>query len=171
MKKLLLLFAVAGMTLFSACQGSDGPQGPTGYSAESAVYELTNVHFINPSFAILFTFPQDILPSDHVLVYRLYDVFNGEDVWRLIPQTVYFSNGDEFDYNYDFTKSDVNIFLDANFDLNTLAPEWSQNQVFRIVVVPGYMARSSTLKTTDYKAVIKALNLEGKPIQRIQSIQ
>jgi hypothetical protein len=171
MKKLFSLLALAGLTFFSSCEGPSGPPGATGYSAESAVYELTDVDFLPNSFAILFTFPgQDILPSDHVLVYRLYDVFNGQDVWRLIPQTVYFANGDEFDYNYDFTNHDVNIFLDANFDLNTLGGEWSQNQIFRIVVVPGYFARTA-FDATNYKEVEKVLNLKDKPIQRIKAIQ
>ncbi|HLA55726.1 MAG TPA: hypothetical protein VK623_06480 [Flavobacterium sp.] len=163
MKKIFLFLAVAGVTLFSSCEG---PEGPTGYSAESQVYEITNVDFLPSSFAILYTFPQTALPSDHVLVYRLWATDSGADVWRLIPQTVYFDNGDEFDYNYDFTQYDVNIFLDGNFDLNTLGSEWSQSQIFRVVIVPGYFAK--TVDTKDYKAVAKALKLEEKDVKRVQ---
>ena len=40
-------------------------------------------------------------------------------------------------YNYDFTQADVRFFLDGTTNFLTLGPEWTQNQVFRVVVVPA----------------------------------
>jgi hypothetical protein len=58
------------------------------------------------------------------------------------------------DYNFDFTRTDVKIFMGANFDLNTAPSSWTQNQTFRIVivqqdflgVVDNYLAVVNTFK-------------------------
>ena len=36
-----------------------------------------------------------------------------------------------------------NFFLDGNFNLNTLGSEWTQNQIFRIAVVPAEFGDAS----------------------------
>jgi len=49
----------------------------------------------------------EVFESDAVLVYRseesLSDSSGPIDVWKLMPQTIYFNNGDELVYNYDHT--------------------------------------------------------------------
>ena len=55
---------------------------------------------------------------------------------RLLSQTEYFDNG-VLVYNYDFTQQDVRFFLDGTIDFNTLDDTFTQNQVFRVVVVPA----------------------------------
>jgi hypothetical protein len=37
-----------------------------------------------------------------------------------MPQTYYFSDGGELDFNFDYTRFNVNILLSANFSLNTV---------------------------------------------------
>jgi len=166
MKKIFLFLAVAVMAL-QGCDGPEGPAGPTGYSAEAQVYETIPIDFLTPSFGVFYTFPQAILASDHVLVYRLSAIDNGADVWRLLPQSFYFADGTfDFGYNYDFTQFDVNLFIEGN-DLSTLGTQFTQDQIFRIVVVPGYFARSS-VEVNDYNAVIQSLGVEGKAIKPIQ---
>jgi hypothetical protein len=104
-----------------------------------------------------------------VLVYRLFDVIGGEDVWRSLPQTVYLTQG-ELDYNFDFTRNDINIFLDSNFDLTTLSASWAQNQTFRIVIIPGYFSNKSNqvVDFNDYNAVVKAFNINESNIKTIK---
>ncbi|WP_445719021.1 hypothetical protein [Flavobacterium sp.] len=104
-----------------------------------------------------------------ILVYHLYDVVGGEDVWRLMPQTYYFSGGGELDYNFDFTRYDVSIFLDANFPLIDLSSVWTQNQTFRIVIIPGYFSNRSATQVdfNDYNAVIEAYGINPASIKRI----
>ena len=93
------------------------------------------------------------------------DVVNGQDVWRLLPQTYYMSDGGALDYNFDFTVNRVTIFLGADFNLGTLASSWTQNQVFRIAIVPA--AFSKTVNTKNYTEVINALNVKESQIQKI----
>jgi len=171
MKKYVLLFVTAALTFLSGCRGEDGQDGRNAENIEAAVIELENVDFIPNSFAILYTFDQAILDSDQVLVYRLSaSTQEGADVWQLLPQNYYFDDGTfNFGYNYDFTKFDVNVFIDGN-DLNTLVNQFTQDQILRIVVVPGYFARSANgvVDTTNYNAVIKSLGLEGKPVKKVK---
>jgi hypothetical protein len=49
----------------------------------------------------LVEFNPPIYSSDAVLVYHLYDTVNGQDIWKLMPQTYYFfSDGGELDFNF-----------------------------------------------------------------------
>jgi hypothetical protein len=61
---------------------------------------------------------------------------NGEpvDIWRLMPQTRILDQG-LLQYNYDYTFFDVSIFLESDFDLSTLQPGDTDDQVFRIAVL------------------------------------
>ena len=47
MKKILTLFAVVGLIVFSSCEGPEGPPGPPGYDGESSnkVFEIINEDF------------------------------------------------------------------------------------------------------------------------------
>lgn len=105
-----------------------------------------------------------------VLVYRLFDVVNGVDVWRTLPQAVYLPQG-ELDYNFDFTKNDVNIFLDSDFSLTTLSSSWTQSQVFRVVIIPGYFSNknASYVDFSNYNEVVKRYNITDSQIKTIKN--
>jgi len=104
-----------------------------------------------------------------VLVYRSFDVINNQNVWRQLPQTVYLAQG-ELDYNFDFTRNDISLFLESDFDLATLGSAWSQNQVFRVVIIPGYFSNKNKkeLDFNDYDAVVKAYNIKDSQVKTIQ---
>lgn len=174
MKRIVFLIAVIGISFLQSCVGPEGPMGPKGNPGEdgliSSVFEVTtNFNSIN-DFSHLVTFSNPIYSSDMVLVYQLYEVNNGTDIWRLLPQTYYFENGDEIDYNFDFTKYDVNIFMGANFDLNLASSVWTQNQTFRIVIIPGYFGNklSKPIDFKDYDATLKAFNIDPLKIEKIK---
>jgi hypothetical protein len=169
MKRIILLLAIVGTFAFQGCSGPEGPQGATGFSAEAEVFEVTASFSASNNFESLVTLNPAILNSDMVLVYRLFDVVNGADVWRSLPQTVYLPQG-ELDYNFDFTKYDINIFLDSNFDLTTLSASWAQSQVFRVVIIPGYLTNknSKTIDFNDYNAVVKAFNIKENQIKTLK---
>ncbi|HAI44493.1 MAG TPA: hypothetical protein DCM40_43530, partial [Maribacter sp.] len=83
----------------------------------------------------------EVFETDVVLVYMLWDVTedsNGEsvDIWRLMPQTRILDQG-LLQYNYDYTFFDVSIFLESDFDLSTLQPGDTDDQVFRIAILPA----------------------------------
>ena len=169
MKRIILLLAIVGTFAFQGCSGPEGPQGATGYSAEAEVFEVTASFSASNNFESLVTLNPAILNSDMVLVYRLFDVVNGADVWRSLPQTVYLPQG-ELDDNFDFTKYYFNILLDSNFDLTTLSASWAQNQVFRVVIIPGYLTNrnSKAIDFNDYNAVVKAFNIHENQIKKLK---
>ncbi len=146
MKKIFLLLAVVGMAFLQSCEGDMGPPGPTGYSAEAEVFEIRNVNFLddgNGNFSIIYDLNPAILNSDMILMYRLSGVSNGLDIWEPIPTTYYFDNGnlpdDELDYNFDFTTRDIQVYLGYTHP-SVLTPPFIYNQIFRVVIIPGYLS-------------------------------
>lgn len=161
MKRIFLLLAVvAGMTFLQSCEGDPGPQGPTGYSAEAEVFEIRNVNFINDGtgfYGIIYDLNPTILNSDMLLVYRLAGATQGGlDIWESLPKTYYFSSGDELDYNFDFSTNDISIYLGYT-NQSILSPAFIQNQVFRVVVIPGYL--TNKIGATDYDSIKEKLKL------------
>ncbi len=161
MKKIFLLLAVVGMTFLQSCEGDEGPAGPQGPAGPSAeVFEIRNVNFINDgtgNYGIIYDLNPAILNADMILVYRLSGVSNGLDIWESIPKTIYFSNGEELDYNFDFTTNDISIYLGYT-DQSVLTPNFIQNQVFRVVIIPGYLS-NKVANDTSYGNVKEVLKL------------
>ena len=168
MKKITLVLAFIGMITLQSCtvnEVDDAPQYDSDTIAE--VFEVTTSFGPNNNYSRLVTFTPPIYSSDMVLVYHLYDVVNGDDVWRIMPQTYYFDNGVELDYNFDFTKYYVNLFLDSNDNLNNFSSAWTQNQTFRLVVVPGSFKMSNKGNFTDYNATIEMLGYKDSKIKKL----
>lgn len=142
MKKIASLLFVFAIVL-TACTGDQGPMGPPGNDggiiASSAFEKNVNFNADN-NFSFTQNYGFEVLESDVTLVYILWETLdgtvNGPKVWRMLPQTVQLDEGLLF-YNFDFTQTDVRFFLDANFDLNLLSSGDTQNQFFRVVVVPA----------------------------------
>ena len=163
MKKLLSLLSI--FILITACTGDPGPpgpQGPQGINGEIALaFETPPIDFTETNnFEVFFEFQNfgiNVFPNDVALVYRLKDSFNGEPIWQQVPQTVIFNDGSFFIYNSDFTQVDLRIFLEDSFNLNSLGTEWTQNQIFRVVVVPAESAR--TMDNLNIDKVMKKFNI------------
>lgn len=92
------------------------------------------------------------------LVYVLWETADEQDVWRLLPQQVYLETG-ILAYNYDFTELDVRFFLEGTIDLDSLDASWTQNQIFRVVVVPADNIDGVDLTNID--AVMQANNIHA----------
>jgi hypothetical protein len=157
MKRILLMLAISVTFLFQGCTKNEEIKA----DLLAEVFEVTASFTAANNYSKLITLNPPIYNSDMVLVYRLFDVINGQSVWRQLPQAVYLIQG-ELDYNFDFTKNDINIFLESNFNLNTLGTAWAQNQVFRVVIIPGYLSNKNTkaIDFNDYNAVVKAFNIK-----------
>jgi hypothetical protein len=100
------------------------------------------------------------------LIYRLSGTIDSSTpIWQLIPRTLYLNQG-ELDYDYDFSREDFKIYAGGTFDL-ALAPQYIQNQTFRIVIIPGYFSGRSAKKVdkNDYNAVIKAYNINDTNVK------
>ena len=143
MKSIVLFVAFASTILFSSCEGPEGPPGQSGVNILGQVFEV-NINFnTGNNFGQLVTFPSNIevYESDVVLVYLLTDVIpDGSggtiDVWSQLPQTFFPFEGTLL-YTFDHTFIDVQIFLDANFDLTLLGSQFTDDQIFRIAIVPA----------------------------------
>ncbi|MCF8321017.1 MAG: hypothetical protein K9I35_07410 [Flavobacterium sp.] len=165
MKRIILLLAISASFLFQGCTTKEE------ISADllAEVFEVRTSFTSANNYSKLITLNPPIYSSDMVLVYRSFDVINNQNVWRQLPQTVYLAQG-ELDYNFDFTRNDINLFLDSDFDLATLGTAWSQNQLFRVVIIPGYFSNkyNKAVDFNDYNAVVKAFNIKENQIKTIQ---
>ncbi len=178
MKKLFPLFSLVALFIFQACegpigppgpvgpQGPQGPQGADGTNIVSEVFEVEVTFTEEDQYSALFLFEPEIFESDVVLAYNLWGVVEDNPIWRALPQSVFFENG-ILVYNYDFTTADFSLFLDGAIDPSTLGPEWTDNQIFRIVVVPGEFS-GARIDWTNYEAVVEFLGLEDSDFKRIE---
>ena len=178
-----VLFLSAFLTLFFiSCDGPAGPPGFDGLDGQDGqdgvnilgkVLEIEGDFNAGNDYALFYEFPQtvEVFESDIVLVYILWDQTedsNGEavDIWRLLPQTRILDQG-LLQYNFDHTFLDVNIFLESDFDLATLQAGDTEDQVFRIAIMPADFASGSKLDTSNIDAVMSSLNVKEANIRRI----
>ncbi|MBV7270508.1 hypothetical protein [Winogradskyella luteola] len=160
MRRILSFISVFAL-LLTACEGDPGPQGPPGFDGRDgiaipAAFEI-QLDFTAPNYDFIEPYGFEVLPTDVTLVYISWDIDNGQDVWRLVPQTVIFDDGNDLVYNYDFTQTDVRFFLEGS-NLDILGPEWTQAQVFRVVVVPA--DNIGRLDLSDLDAVMNMYGIE-----------
>lgn len=179
MRKLVLLFSLA--VVFMSCTGPQGPPGFDGLNGQDGVnvvaqsYEFTT-SFNAPDYDFLSIHPNNIevFPTDMTLVYILWDEVPASDggivdLWRLLPQTVYSDVG-EFSYNFDATTGDVRVFLDGplSTDFTLLAPGDTQNQTFRVVILPVDLANDPRIDITDYNSVMNFGGISESDIIKIE---
>ena len=58
----------------------------------------------------------------------------------------------------------LEIIIDGNFDLSTLSTDFTQDQIFRFVVVPSDFATTTGVDVSNYNAVMSALNIQDRNI-------
>jgi len=172
MKKYLTLFLIP---LFAwACKGPAGPQGPPGEPGLIGQAFEVKANFTPDDYSQIFGFPQEItvLDTDVVMAYLLWEVNEetGNDVWQPLPVSVFFDDG-ELQYAFDHTQADIQLFLTGNTDLSTVGSEWTQDQIFRVVILPVDYIQSNNISLKDAKAVMKLVdkpNIKRYGIKRLQ---
>lgn len=161
--------------LMGACRGPEGlpgPRGPKGdkgndgYDGELAsVFEFDFDFTPANNHGVFFEFPIEIYDTDMTLAYLLwgYDDF-GDPIWRLLPQSTIMEFG-WLQYNYDFTQYDVNIFMEADFPLTLLGPDYTHDHTARVVVIPAMYATNAKMSVdfSDYNAVKEVYGLPELP--------
>lgn len=168
MKRITLLIAFIGMITLQGCSVNESPQNIVDNDTISEVFEFSNVDFVPNDYSVILDYPHDIYASDMVLVYRLSGVFQGEDIWKLQPESFFFDDGTlDFQYGFNFTRFDTEVYMEG-FDLVTVSDSYRLNQIFRVVIVPGYFGNKSSLNYKDYNAVMKALNIDESKVQKIR---
>lgn len=183
MRKYSFLTAILlGLTFaFQSCRGPEGlpgpegPQGPAGAELLPVVFDVEADFTAAGNYRASIGMPDEleVLESDIVLVYLAYDAatVNGNQaiVWRALPQVIPAGEG-FFQYNYDYTQYDVEFFLDGNIDLSTLDNTWTQDQLFRVAVLPAdKLARKAAVDLTNYEEVVKAYGIDESKIKTINA--
>ncbi|MBC7749265.1 MAG: hypothetical protein H7Z76_11940 [Methylotenera sp.] len=164
MKKITLFLVFIGMMALQSCEVTE-VYDTTDNGPRTEVFEVTTSFNSNNNYSSLVEFNPPIYSSDSVLVYHLYDTVNGQDIWKLMPQTYYFNDGGALDFNFDYSRFNVNVFLLANFSLNTLPSSWTQNQTFRIVIIPDGFAK--TINKNNIDSVMSALKVDKSEVKKI----
>lgn len=180
MKKYFALFVISLFTLTScSSDGEVGPRGPQGPPGEpgadgliATVYETEALNFTaDNGYSEIVDIPSniEIFDSDVILVYLLegVDEETNADIWTLLPQIFYLDDG-ELVYNYNYTSDNVAIFLDGNAQLENLDAVYTENQIFRIVVVPAGFPTESAVDVSNYNAVMSALNIKEENIPTLE---
>ncbi len=166
MKKLYTLFLFS--LILVSCEGTVGPPGPPGPQGPSGqdgtgllglVFEVEADLNAGNNFEYFVEIPSEIevFESDVIMVYRLMGVFEGNDIWEPLPQTIFRDSGILL-YGFDYTLFDVRLFLDGTADVTRLSPEDTDNQIFRIAVIPADFAKDIDVKKMS--KVMEALQIE-----------
>lgn len=168
MKKITLVLAFIGMITLQSCTVNEDNGNGIDNDTIGEVFEYTNVNFLPNSYTVVLNYPHTIYSSDMVLVYRLSDVFQGENVWKLLPETYYFNDGTlDYRYDFNFTRFDAEVYLEG-YDLGGLSADVRLNQRLRVVVIPAAFGKNGTIDYSDYNSVINAYNIDESKIIKIQ---
>ncbi|MGO4817960.1 hypothetical protein [Flavobacterium sp. W22_SRS_FP1] len=163
MKKINTTLAIAVLFVLQSCTTSGYFE--TAPITRNEVFEVTTSFNASNNYGRLISFNQPIYSSDVVLVYRLAGSNFQGDVWELLPETYYFSNGAlDFGYKFDYSNKDVDVYMIGS-DLQSVTAEYRYNQVLRIVIVPASYAK--TINKNSYSDVITALNIKDSQVQKI----
>ncbi len=159
------------VTMLTSCIGEPGPPGIDGLDGKDgdsflgSVFEIEGDFTSQNDYAIFFEFPEtlEIYESDVVLVYLLWEQTednNGSpvDIWRMLPQTIVI-NDKILQYNYDYTVFDVKLFLEGTIPFEELLPAETDNQIFRIVVLPADFVAKTDQDLTDFNGLMKSLKI------------
>ena len=170
--KRILPFITMFALLLTACEGPQGPPGFDGldginadeYAAQSFERTVDFQYFDDSGLQETFiNLPYDILDSDAVLVYRLEGIVEIDGVsteaWAPLPQNFFLENGNIIQYIFNHTFADVELLIDGNFDLSILDSGFTQNQTFRIVIVPADAING--IDTSDFNIVVNTFSIKN----------
>lgn len=167
MKKLLLfLMAITIGASMQSCISDDDAVIYTDHDTYSTVYQLSNVNFewSNGSWQIYRNFSPALYSYDMVLVYiQNGTTGNGNPIWQQIPITYYLEDGNEVDYNFDFSINDIAIYAGGTFDL--AGSPYVLGKTFRILVVPADPpGKTSPVDFSNYQSVIEHYGINDSKV-------
>lgn len=173
MKKFLplLLILISSIFIFSCKDDDDDVQVQVEYPA---VYDLNISLIQNQPDYYGYNQPFDgaLLNQDIVLVYRKSNPGNNTPIWEPLPKTYFFNEG-AMDYTFNFTTTDVQIDLRADFDLsvkvdNSFRSTFLTGQTFRVVLVPAVFGKNTVdPRTLSYEEVIAKYNIDDSKIGKL----
>lgn len=168
-KKISAVLIIIVATIFASCEGPVGPPGipgEDGISYAGSIYEVDVDFTAGNDYSVVVDHPSsiEVLPEDVVLVYILWE-YDGTDIWRLCPQTVVLPEG-VIQYNFDYTQFDTRLFLE--YTVNELLPEETQNQIFRIAILPIDFVAQKSVDVTDFNSLMAMPQLEMNILDKVE---
>jgi hypothetical protein len=170
MKKLITLLALVGIVSLQSCTVSeiapinDNDTIPQAFELKNVFLGRVTENEYNISSTFGFEIGGDLFNDETILVYRLSGLVNSTTpIWQLIPRTIYHNDGNELDYDFDFSKVDFVISARGTYNLLS-KPSFINNQTFRVVIIPSNL--SAKVNSEDYFAVMNALNLNESQVQK-----
>jgi len=164
MKKIIALLCFSTL-LITSCTSDDD----TDFDTIGSTFEITRSFNPANNFTVEVVVPDnvDVFDADVALVYILDPTRSTAqlDVWEPLPRTFFFSPSGfaQFQFNVIFDAeqsiASIEIFLESD-DLGALAADITDNQVFRIVVVPSAFAENPPVDLNNLEAVKTALKLD-----------
>lgn len=165
MKNLLFALLSTAALSFVSCSGPAGPPGPPGPRGPAGedgllaeVFEVNANFNSGNNYSAFYELNPPIFDSDMLMVYILWNFFEDEPIWRPLPLNQFLPEG-ILQYDYNFTRNDFEIYMDGNIPLSGVGSEFTMNQVFRIVIIPGFLLEDIN-DINDYEEVKKVLNIE-----------
>lgn len=179
MKKILYLLAFVFVMSLPACEGPEGPQGPPGLDGVDGEDGEDGIEVLNLVFEGQVTFSEEndfaigsqfeLGPGDNLLVFLEWADVEGSSLWRQLPQNVFFDEGAILTYNYQYTSTFFNVFMQGNFNLAELEPEWTDNQTIRIVLLPGFFVEEGArVDLSDFDAVMELIGKDESDIVKME---
>lgn len=154
----LLLLFLTSCIVNEGPTGPEGPQGPAGPVGQA--FEVEASFSQANDYSVIVDFPNgaEVLPTDIVMVYLLWDVDpeTGNDVWQPLPVSVFFNDG-ELQYAFDHTLADVKLFLTGDTNLGAVGPEFTQDQIFRIAILPVDYLQNNKINPNSMGEVMNAI--------------
>lgn len=159
--------------------GPQGPPGPAGTSQTGTVLDISQWNFnAENEYQAGISFEDyglEVAENDVVLVYILWNFIEEEEmpIWKPLPSMIMFEEG-LFKYDFIYSFGFVSVFLEAEFDLVELGTSWKEQQIFRIVVLPGEALNGRTtgssleLESQEYKEVIKTFKIDDSNVPKYE---
>lgn len=168
MKKIKSILLIIAVIIITSCEGPMGPPGLPGDSLIGSIFEIQDDFTPDNEYTLFFEFPNnfEIYETDVVLVYILWEQVNGLDVWRLLPQTVILPEG-VIQYNFDYTVADVEVFMEFTVPEESLLPSETDNQVFRITVLPADFTSKKSVDVNDFNTILNSPELKLNTIKNV----
>jgi len=171
MKKITTILLILAAAVITSCEGPMGPPGLPGQDGDAligTIFEIEGDFTPQDEYRLFFDFPNDfvIYDTDIVLVYILWQHIDGLDIWRLLPQTVVLDEG-VIQYNFDYTVKDVQVFLEFTINEEDLHEDETDNQVFRIAVLPADFMANKSFDKNDFNSILKAPELKLNTIEDV----
>lgn len=166
-----LPFLLLTVLLISCSNDDDNNFVDTDTDTIGQTFEIGNIDFVTAdgfqaTVNVVVPNTIEVFSSDVPLVFVLDPVAtanNGVDVFEPLPRTFFFNNGGFAQYRFNFIFDgpssifDLDLVLESD-DFDALGADFTQNQVFRIVIVPAEFAQSHS--TDDLQTVLSDLNLD-----------